>query len=328
LKFGTLLPHFGPHASPRLVLKAAELAESLGFDSLWARDALVWRPVPMEDPRNRTFLDSFGTLAAVSSITERPMLGTAVAVPIRWPLQLAHAYATLSQFSAGRVIAGIGLRGNAAEMAAVGFSPDDDEQIFADTVSILRKAWAPGSFSFESRLFHISDVDLQPKPVSPIPIVYGGTTPAAVRRAVEYCDGWLCSRAPLRTMDHRLPMLRELSAAAGRDITVYVKPLVVVGRGRNRALERVSVTHVVQSSGSSKWWVKPPSGEFRTMGDIEGVVIAGTPADIVAGIRKFQDRGVDHFVFDLRLQFDEYISALETIGNEIIPAVKAASPVA
>ena len=100
MKFGVLLPHYGEFCTRSRLIDGSQRLEELGFDAVWARDHLLWTPHGMEGT-NRTFLDAFGTLACVAGATKRIELGTAVVIPIRWPLKVAQDFATLS-FIGGR----------------------------------------------------------------------------------------------------------------------------------------------------------------------------------------------------------------------------------
>jgi len=321
MKFGMLLPHFGEHCRPERVIAGSRQLEEWGFDSVWVRDHLLWKPHEMEGT-NRTFVDAFITLAAVAGATRRIGLGTAVLIPIRWPLKVAQDFASLSYLSGRPIEAGFGIGSNAVELSASGFVLEDREQIFVETVQICRKVWTEDDVTWRGDKFQFEHVTISPKPVAPLPTWYGGTTRASVRRAVQYCDGWLPGRLPITTLDDRLGLLRQLAAEAGRPIQTGVIPVVSIDRGREKALERIDVHTLATSSEGSARWIKPPSGEFRTVEDLEGLLIAGTPEDCVREIRKFQARGIDLLIFDVRLQFDAYEEKAELIAREVLPHVR------
>jgi probable F420-dependent oxidoreductase len=281
----------------------------------------MWKPHGMEGT-NRSFLDPFVTLAAVAGATKRVELGTAVLIPIRWPLKVAQEFASLSYISGRRVDAGFGIGSNPAELAAAGFALEDREPIFIETVDICRRMWSEDEVTWAGKHFQFERVTLEPKPVQPIPTWYGGTTRASVRRAVLHCDGWLPGRLPLATLDDRLQLLRSLSAEQGRQIRAGVIPLVVLDSNRERARAQVDVPALAASSEGSARWIKPASGEFRTVEDLEGLLICGTPQDCVREIQKFKARAIDDFVFDLRLQFAQYAETLELIAREVLPHVR------
>ena len=320
MRYGVLLPHFGAHCRPDRIVGAAQRCEELGFDSVWVRDHLLWRPHGMEGT-DITFVEPIVSLAAIASVTRRLVLGTAVLIPVRWPLKLAQNLASLSYLAGGRVVAGIGLGSNPKELAAVGLDLSRREEIFVETVQILRRVWAGNGVSFQGQVFSFSDVSIEPKPVEPIPIWYGGATRASVRRAVAWCDGWLPGRIPMATLDDRLRLLRSLSEQQGKRVSVGVIPVVSVARTREEAVSRVDIRALTESSEASKTWIVPPGG-FRTVEDLEGLLVCGTPRECVDQIRAFEERGVELFVFDLRLQFDRFEESLELIGQEVLPRLR------
>jgi alkanesulfonate monooxygenase SsuD/methylene tetrahydromethanopterin reductase-like flavin-dependent oxidoreductase (luciferase family) len=321
VKFGVLLPHYGEFCTRSRLIDGSQRLEELGFDAVWARDHLLWTPHGMEGS-NRTFLDAFGTLASVAGATKRIELGTAVVIPIRWPLKVAQDFASLSFIGGRAVHAGFGMGSNSTELAAAGFDVKNRAAIFAETVEICKKVWSEDDVTWDGTLFGFEHVSLCPKPAIPVDTWYGGTTRASVRRAVAHCDGWLPGRLPLATLDDRLALLGELAAERGRRMVWGAIPIVCIDQDRERAFERVDVPALAGSSEGSANWIKPPSGEFRTPADLEGLLVAGDPADVIHEIRKFEARGIDQFVFDLRLDFDSYEDKVELIATEVLPSFR------
>ncbi|MBI3065773.1 MAG: LLM class flavin-dependent oxidoreductase [Deltaproteobacteria bacterium] len=121
MKFGVLLPHFGKEASPSRLIDGSRMCEELGFESVWVRDHLLWHPHGMEKAGLK-FVEPLITLAAIAAVTKKTILGTAVLIPVRWPLKLSQDLASLSYMAGGRVIAGIGLGSTPAELTAAGRS--------------------------------------------------------------------------------------------------------------------------------------------------------------------------------------------------------------
>ncbi|HXG50003.1 MAG TPA: TIGR03619 family F420-dependent LLM class oxidoreductase [candidate division Zixibacteria bacterium] len=322
MRFGVLLPHFGKQASRSRIIDGACMCEELGFDSVWVRDHLLWNPHGMERS-DLTFIEPFVTLSAVAAVTRRIVLGTAVLVPLRWPLKLCQDLASLSFLAGGRVIAGMGLGFNPPELAAVGLRGEDRAEILRETVAIARRVWTENDVTYRGRLFSFENVTLEPKPVEPIPIFYGGSTRASIRRAAEYCDGWIPGRVPLATFDDRVSYLRRLT---DRKIVLGNIPITRIERDRKRARADIDVRALAESSEGSSRWIRPPSGKFQTIEDLEGLLIVGDPDDCAAEIEKFRVRGVEHLVFDLRLQYDRFEESLELIGKELLPRFPAPAP--
>ncbi len=315
IHFGVLLPHFGKAASPSRIVDGSRMCEELGFDSLWVRDHLLWQPHGMERAGLR-FVEPFVTLAAAAAVTKKIILGIAVLVPVRWPLKVCQDLASLSYLAGGRVIAGMGLGFNPAELATVGLRLEDRVDILRETVEIARRIWTEDNVSYKGKVFSFEGVTLEPKPAEPIPIFCGGSTRAAIRRAAEFCDGWIPGRVPLATFDDRVKYMRQWS---DRKITLGNIPITRIDKDRNKARASIDVAALAESSEGASHWIKPPSGKFQTIEDLEGLLIVGDPDDCAGEIEKFRAREVEHLVFDLRLQYDRFEESLELIARELLP---------
>lgn len=315
IEFGVLLPHFGKEGSRERILEGGRMCEELGFDSIWVRDHLIWNPHSMERAGLR-FVEPLMTLAAVAAVTKRIKLGTAVLVPLRWPLKLSQDLASLSYIAGGRVIAGIGLGFNPAELATVGMRMEDRVDIMRETIDICRLVWRDDNVSYQGKVFSVDNVTIEPKPLEPIPFFCGGSTRAAIRRAAQYCDGWLPGRVPMTTFDDRVKYLKQLT---DRKIILGNIPITRIELDRNRARNSINVEALAESSEGASHWIKPPSGKFQTIEDLEGLLIVGNPDDCAAEIDKFRSRGVEQLVFDLRLQYDRFEESLALISKELLP---------
>jgi alkanesulfonate monooxygenase SsuD/methylene tetrahydromethanopterin reductase-like flavin-dependent oxidoreductase (luciferase family) len=319
MTFGVLLPHFGREASRERILEGSQLVERLGFDAVWVRDHLLWTPHGHESS-DLTFLDASVTLAAVAAVTEKVMLGTAVLIPIRWPLKSAKELMTLDFLAGpGRIVAGLGAGHEAAELMAAGLDPDKKNIIVEETIQIWRQAFESDAIDFTGEAFETGRVQMHPRPANGLPIWYGGTTRAAVRRAAKLCDGWLPGGTPIATFDDRLSYLRELEAEAGRaPCVVGVIPKLQIGASKEKALDGLSIEALAGASEGSKWWIKPPGG-FTTFDDLRGILVAGNAEQIIEGVGDYDERGLDHYVVDLRGQFDRFEELLTLFAEDVMP---------
>jgi probable F420-dependent oxidoreductase len=321
--FGVMMPHFGAQASRERVIDGSALVERLGFDAVWVRDHLLWTPHGHETG-NLTFIEPMLALAAVAAVTRRIYLGTAVLIPVRAPLKLAQELATLSYLSEGRVVAGLGAGHFHDELVAAGMDPDRGQDILAETTEIVRAVWGNEIAKYAGDLFSFDSVRMEPKPAAPLPLWYGGTTQAAIRRVVARFDGWIPGGLPHATMDARLRYLADRCAEAGRPMPVVGNILgTYISRNRAEAVARVDVKSLSTASEGSKFWVKPASGSFDTLQDLRGMLAVGEPGDVVEQVVELAQRPIDHIVFDLRHQFETYEESLELIASAVLPAVRA-----
>jgi len=324
LKFGLLLPHFCEYASVQKCLDGATRAEAYGFDSVWVRDHLVFEPHGIEGSDN-THIEGLLVLAAIAAVTTNISLGTSMAICHRHPIHLAQLFAGLSAISHGRVIMGMGLGGFPHEFAAAGYPSGLEEraELVRSNVQICRRLWSGERVSFRDKYFDFTDVALKPTPLNPIPIWYGGGTPAACRRAVEYCDGWMPARVNLATFAKLRVYIRELCQDAGKPmISAAVMPFTSIGKDRESALSEIDIESLMAEANKYPTWVKPTSGTFSKLDDIRGFVLAGTPADIAHESRAYEEAGADHIVYDLRFRYADWAEQIDLLGEEVLPALR------
>lgn len=324
LKFGLLLPHFGPLASSDKCLEGARRAEAYGFDSVWARDHVVFHPHHLES-NNNTHIESLLLLSAIATKTRRITLGTSMTICHRHPIHLAQSFASLSALSKGRVILGIGLGGFPHEFAAVGRPTGVKEraELAKLNVDTCRRLWSGETLTHSGGGFHFECVALKPTPIKPIPIWVGGGTKAACRRAVAYGDGWMPARVNLATFSERVAYLWKLCREAARPmIESAVMPLTTIAKDRESSLRGIDLKTIMDESQRFTRWVKPNGGE-DDKDSSRGIVLAGSPGDIIDDSRAFAAAGANHIVYDLRLRYADWYEQIDLLGKEVLPALRA-----
>lgn len=322
MTFGVMTPHFGGSASASQVLEGALAIERLGFDAAWCRDHLLWHPHGHEESGDVTFLEPLVTLAAVGALTKRIVVGTSVLIPVRSPLRLAQEFATLAHLTGGRVHLGIGAGHEVAELVASGVDPSRRRQTVIETVELVRRLWSEDHVTWEGEIFHVEDATIRPRPPAEIPILFGGPSRSAIRLAASHCDGWICGIVPLTTLDGRLALLRDQQAESGRRLILNAVPRLRIGRTRDSVRQGLDVGRMFHEM-IGNW--EPRPGGYQTLDDVRGAFFAGEPGDIVEAVLEYDRRGFDHFVFDLRDQFDQFEASLELIAERVLPEVRAAS---
>jgi probable F420-dependent oxidoreductase len=218
MKLGVGLPVSGSWATPDRIQHIAVRAEELGYDSLWTFQRLLAHE-GIGEPY-RSVLDPLLPLAFVAATTWRIRLGVAVLnMPYAAPALVAKQLATLDVLSNGRVDAGLGTGWSELEFEAVGAALEERGARAAEFVSALRTLWTEPDAAFAGRFYTIGSAEFLPKPVQPrIPVLLGGTAPAALRRAGRIADGWISSsRADLARMGESVRIVREAAERAGRD---------------------------------------------------------------------------------------------------------------
>jgi alkanesulfonate monooxygenase SsuD/methylene tetrahydromethanopterin reductase-like flavin-dependent oxidoreductase (luciferase family) len=324
-KYGLLLPHFGEEADRDKLLEGSKRAEELGFDSVWVRDHLVFEPHGEMEKPNRTFYDALTTLTAIGAVTKTIELGTGSLIPFRHPLVTALMAGTITQLVGPRLILGFGAGTFDHEFEAIGLGDADRVELVRSNAEIFRKVFTENDVSYKDEYFRFDNVTIEPKPVGgPVPFWYCGGTPRSARLAVEFCDGWMPGRISMLTLQKRIETIEQLSAEAGRSRpTIAVIPPTSIERSREEALKDVNIPGLLAWANKAKFAVKPPSGTFETVDDLEGQLIAGNPDEAVEACRKFEAAGVEHLVFDFRFKFDKWFDQIELLGSEVLPKLRA-----
>jgi alkanesulfonate monooxygenase SsuD/methylene tetrahydromethanopterin reductase-like flavin-dependent oxidoreductase (luciferase family) len=323
-KFGLLLPHFGDDADKDKLLKGSQRAEELGFDSVWVRDHLVFEPHGEMEKPNRTFYDALTTLTAIGAVTERIELGTGSLIPFRHPLITALMAGTMTQLFGPRLILGFGAGTFDHEFAAVGMDGLDRVELVRSNAEIFKRVMVENDVTYKDEFFDFTDVTIEPKPVGgKVPVWYCGATPRSARLAVEFCDGWMPGRISMATLAKRVADIERMSAEQERTRpTIAVIPPTSIEATRDEALKYVNIPGLLAWANKAKFAVKPPSGVFETVEDLEGQLIVGSPDEAVEQCKKFEETGVEHLVFDFRFKFDKWYEQIEMLGSEVLPKLR------
>jgi len=323
-RFGLLVPHFGLEADQDLLVEGARLAERHGFDSLWVRDHLVFHPHGMEGT-DRTFIEPFITLTFLAGVTDKIGLGAATIIPFRHPILMAYSVASMSWITRRTFDLGIGAGTFDHEFAVIGQADEDRVQMMKEQVLIARRLWSGETIEWNSERYAFSDVDLKPQPLHPVPVWWGGATPAAARLAVDFCEGWLPGRITFPTYKVRTNKIREMCAAQSKPmIMTGAVPVTSIDDSYKSATERMNVPGLIKNANAQKFWIKPKSGEFTSIEELDGSILAGTPDDIVKGVQRYQELGCDLLIFDFRMRFPDYLEQIEMLAKEVLPRVSKA----
>jgi alkanesulfonate monooxygenase SsuD/methylene tetrahydromethanopterin reductase-like flavin-dependent oxidoreductase (luciferase family) len=324
-RFGLLIPHFGEDADQDLLIEGSRLAERLGFDSIWVRDHLVFHPHGMEGT-DRTFVESFITLSFVAGLTGTIGLGAATIIPYRHPIHMASSVASLSWLTRRRFDLGIGAGNFQHEFDVIGQGDIDRPVLMREQTLIARELWTGRSVEHHSDLYEFVDVDLKPQPLQHVPVWWGGATPAAARLAVDFCEGWLPGRITFPTYEARVAKIRQMTADAGKPmIMTGAVPVTSIGPSREAALAKLNVSGLIRNANAQRFWVKPPSGQFSAVEELDGSILAGTADDVVAGVQRYQAIGADLLIFDFRFRYPDWLEQIETLARDVLPWVAPAS---
>jgi probable F420-dependent oxidoreductase len=231
MKFGLMFANTGPFGVPDSLVRLAQAAEEHGIESMWTVEHVVI-PVGYKSPypyspsgkipgaESVPIPDPLLPLAFVAAVTKKIRLATGILIlPQRHPAYVAKEVATLDVLSAGRVILGIGSGWLAEEFEVVGVPFRERGARTDEAIRALRSLWKSTPEAFSGKFYRWPAVESNPKPVQKpgVPIVIGGHSEAAARRAARLGDGFFPARGDRETLNHLFTVLREECAKVGRN---------------------------------------------------------------------------------------------------------------
>ena len=253
MKIGFFGINMGPMTEREALVSVARRAEERGLESLWTGEHVVLpepQAPPSPLPPHFPILDPAVALAHAAAVTSRIRLGTGIIIlPQRNPVVLAKELATVDILSSGRLIFGIGIGYLEPEFRAIGAPFDQKDGRTREYLAAMRSLWEDDSPRFEGNFASFANVQQRPQPVQkPIPIVFGGYTPAGFRRAVELAHGWYGFGLDRDGTETRIAALREVEAKTKRppelgrlEITITPPPGQIPDRKLVAEYERLGV---------------------------------------------------------------------------------------
>jgi probable F420-dependent oxidoreductase len=238
----------------RDLLDLAVAADEFGFEGIWLGEHLVLphgyasehpttgqsghrqRTGPIVDPATE-LVDPVAALSAAGAYTARLKLATGIyLLPLRHPLVTARAACTVQEIAGGRFMLGVGAGWLQEEFAALGVPFAERGSRLEESLEVLRAAWRGGPFEHHGTHYDFGPVQVTPRPVT-VPVVLGGNSDRALRRAVRLGDNWFSSGTP--SFDEALSLrdrIAALSAEHGR--TTPLRTYIRVPQADPRLLRR------------------------------------------------------------------------------------------
>jgi probable F420-dependent oxidoreductase len=182
-----------PEASSGEILRVAKTADQAGWDWLTISEHLVI-PREMADVMGPRFPEAISAAAVLAGATQRIKILTYVLVlPYRNPVMLAKQVSTLDFLSAGRIILGTAVGHLEREFRVLSVPFEERGAMTDEYLRAIKELWTSPEPSFQGRYVEFENVVFDPKPVQKPhpPILIGGNTRPALRRAAALGDGWL-----------------------------------------------------------------------------------------------------------------------------------------
>ncbi len=222
MKLSCLFPTRDIGTDPAKIRDFAQAAEDMGYDCIEVADHVFgaaprgdWKPTYSEhDP----FHETFTTMAFIAAVTKKIELVSGVLIlPQRQTGVVAKQAAQVDILSGGRLRLGVGVGWNHVEYEALGMEWKTRGAHQAEQIEVMRRLWTEDLVTFHGKFHTLNAVNMLPVPVQrPIPIWFGGSSDAVVKRAARIGDGYMPIMSP-EVAEPKLAMLREHLKAFGRD---------------------------------------------------------------------------------------------------------------
>jgi len=319
MKIGLLLPNGGGAsgaASVRGCFEIAQAAETLGYDSVWLGDrllvpaSLTRRPGAAGDlvPQSEEVLEPLVMLCALAQRSERIRLGIcSLVIPYRYPLVTAKMLSTADHLAGGRLILGAVAGWAQAEFAALGLTDEHYRcrgSVTADYLRAIKEAWlSTGPSWYVGEHVTFRNVGTYPHPLQQphIPIWLGGSTAAALRRAVRLGDGFIAPSGGPDELQATVARLQQLAQKDRRDpeeLTVAMMVEVVISERGGEA----------------------PAGTMR-----------GTAEQIAERLRSYEQAGLQYLIAAVHGEeagsLPAALATVEAFAERALPAPRAGAAV-
>src|SRR5919198_3572801 len=304
MKVGVSLIVRGSDATQQNLIAMATQAEAWGFDSLWASDHLIIPPLntsrypgsesgQFPDSWLQRYFEPLAILNFLAGRTSRVRLGTSVLIlPMRNPIEVAKEVAGADVLSQGRLLFGVGVGWFKEEFDVLKVPFHERGRRTDEYLQICKTLWTQEPATFQGRYYRFKDAYFGPKPVQRPhpPILIAGHSPAALRRAARFGDGWHPFALTPEAFNAVVPQFHAAVKEAGRrpeDIEVSLKVRLRFGDGPAP---------------------QPP--------------LHGSPAQVIATIKAYEALGVQHLVLDFVPEtIDNVLATIERFAREVRPAL-------
>ena len=288
---------FDPAATRRYLARA----EELGFASAWTQEQVLGT-IPHLGPVE--------ILSFAAACTERVRLGCAVFITsLHSPVHLAKSLSTLDQISRGRLEVGVAIGGRNRMFSAFAADPESFVARFTEGLSLMRALWTEPRVNFTGRFWQLDGAAMEPKPFQKPgpPVWFGGSHPAALRRAVRYGDGFFGAGSQTTAQfAEQVQVVRDELARQHRDAASFAlakRVYIAVDDDPGRAHDRMAAA------------LDRLYGYFG-LPDMTPVSVFGPPDACVRGLRDVAAAGAELILVNPLFDDEEQ---MERLAGEVIP---------
>jgi probable F420-dependent oxidoreductase len=290
MKFGFVLPNYGPQATRLAIIDSALMAENYGFDSIWLTDHLA---LPENDASLFGHIyESISTMAFLAASTRTIKLGISTLVlPQRNPVEMAKSLATLDNLSGGRLIISAGIGWSKGEYQNLGYDFTNRGRRMNEAVKILRTCWrGQSNVSFHGEFYSFENMVVSPTPVQSggPPLWIAGDSQKALKRAIALGDGWHPNGNSPQALKDSLSSVHSI---------IILRPFTVA--------VRIGIQYA-PANGSAL-----PS------------VITGNPEEIIDQLNQYMQSGMTYAIINFKVSSQaERERVIKQFIKEISPAFK------
>jgi probable F420-dependent oxidoreductase len=288
---------FDPAATRRYLARA----EELGYASAWTQEQVLGT-VPHLGPVE--------TLAFAAACTERMRLGCAVFLTsLHSPVHLAKSLSTLDQISRGRLEVGVAIGGRNRMFSAFAVDPETFVARYNEGLRLMRALWTEPRIDFTGRFWQLDGAAMEPKPFQKPgpPVWFGGSAPAALRRAVRHGDGFFGAGSQTTAQfAQQVQIVRDELAQQGRDpagFSLAKRVYIAVDDDPGRAHDRMAAA-LARLYG------------YFGLPDMTPVSVFGPPDACARGLRDVAAAGAELILVNPLFDDDEQ---MERLASEVIP---------
>ena len=305
LQFGITLPLAGDFD-----LSHAEMAEALGYDAIWVSEHIAFH-VP-------TF-DAVTTMAALAARTSRLRIGSAIVLlPLRPPAAVAKAVSTLDIIAKGRITLGVGVGGEyPKEFEVCGVPLHERGGRTNEAIEVLRALWTQESASYHGKYFQFTDVSMRPKPMQPggPPIIIGGRSDAALRRAARLGDGYMPYLFTPRQYADGLQKIHTYAGEYGRTLQRFQATLY--------QFIYVADSYAAAFQQANTYLSSNYNQPFDKL--VERYCAVGTPDACVARLQEYIDAGArDIILVPTTADPTAFVHQAQRLAGDILPHLRNA----
>jgi probable F420-dependent oxidoreductase len=245
---------------PSFYASLARAAQDAGYDSMVVPDSICYPeesgsryPFSPDGSRefleDKPFLEPFSLIGALGAVTDRLRFVTFVLkLPVRSPVLVAKQATSTAVLTGNRLVLGVGSSPWREDYDLLGVPFEHRGRRMDEQIAVIRGLAAGGYFSYHGDLFDLPPVKMAPVPSQPVPILIGGHSDGALRRAARLGDGWLHGGGDaghLPGLLARLGEFRRQEGTADRPFEVHVISMDAFSAAGVQRLEEQGVTDVI-----------------------------------------------------------------------------------